>query len=52
MTRVLLGLILARALAGPSTAPELAGTGWVNVPELDLERLRGKIVLLYFFEET
>ena len=50
--RALLGMILAWASAGPGTAPELSGTGWVNAQDLDLERFRGKIVLLYFFEET
>jgi hypothetical protein len=32
-------------------AAELRGTGWVNSKELSLERLRGKVVALYFFEE-
>ena len=50
--RTALGLVLAWASAGPAVAPELAGTGWVNAQDLDLERFRGKIVLLYFFEET
>ena len=48
-------LVVALALAGlaPSQqgAPELRGTGWVNGKELSLERLKGKVVALYFFEE-
>ena len=35
----------------PETAPELRGTGWVNAQEYSIERLRGKIVFLYFYEE-
>ena len=50
--RALLGMILAWASAGPGTAPELSGAGWVNAQDLDLERFRGKVVLLYFFEES
>jgi hypothetical protein len=49
--RALFGMMLAWALGGPA-APELSGTGWVNSGELDLERFRGRIVFLYFFEET
>jgi len=30
---------------------EFKGTGWVNSREFSLERLRGKIVVLHFFEE-
>ena len=33
------------------TAPELSGSGWVNAEDLSLERLRGKVVVLYFYEE-
>ncbi len=46
-------LVLALALAASAqeSAPELRGTGWVNSKELSLERLRGKVVALYFFEE-
>lgn len=49
------GLVLALALAwlapAQEGAPELRGTGWVNGKELSLERLKGKVVALYFFEE-
>ena len=54
-----ISIALAFALASAATAGaqdrpavELSGAGWVNSPGLSLERLRGKIVLLYFFEET
>ena len=30
---------------------EFKGSTWVNTLELSLERLRGKIVVLHFFEE-
>ena len=36
----------------PDTAPELHGTGWVNTArEFSMDRLRGKAVFLYFYEE-
>ena len=30
---------------------EFKGSGWVNTRELSLERLKGKVVVLHFFEE-
>lgn len=46
----MLTLMLAAALA--QDAPfEFKGTGWVNSKELHAERLRGKVVALYFYEE-
>jgi hypothetical protein len=42
---------LALALQEGAAAPEFSGSGWVNSKELSLERLREKIVFLYFFEE-
>jgi hypothetical protein len=30
---------------------EFKGSAWVNTRELSLERLKGKVVVLYFFEE-
>ena len=44
-------LLLLAALLLPQETPELRGSGWVNAKELSLERLKGKIVVLYFFEE-
>ena len=50
---LLLAILTAGALpAQAQTAPDLQGSGWVNAEELDLQRFRGKIVVLYFFEET
>ena len=46
----MLSLLLAAALA--QGAAEFKGTGWVNAKELHLDRLRGKVVVLYFYEET
>ena len=45
----MLSLLLAAALA--QEPAEFKGTGWVNVRELHLDRLRGKVGVLYFFEE-
>jgi len=45
-------LNLLLALAVVQDAPlEFKGTGWVNSKELHLDRLRGKVVALYFYEE-
>lgn len=48
---LVLALALLAAAPVQEGAPELRGTGWVNGKELSLERLRGKVVALYFFEE-
>ena len=50
-------LALLAALAMPAAAwaqetLELKGSGWVNAKEISLERLKGKVVVVYFFEET
>jgi len=50
-------LVLLAALAMPAAAwaqetLELKGSGWVNAKDLSLERLKGKVVYVYFFEET
>lgn len=49
-----MGMLTAVLLAtlGVQDAPELRGAGWVNSRELSLERLKGKVVVLYFYEET
>ena len=31
---------------------EFKGSTWVNTRELSLERLKGKVVVLHFYEET
>ena len=44
-------IFLAALLSPQEGAPELRGSGGVNGKELSLERLKGKIVALYFYEE-
>ena len=46
-----LALLLAAATAEAQEGLDLSGSGWVNSKALDLERLRGKVVALYFYEE-
>ena len=53
----MMSLILAAALSTLSgveglaqDSPEFSGT-WVNSRDLKLENLKGKIVVVYFFEE-
>lgn len=43
--------LLAPAAAWAQESFEFRGSGWVNARELHLDRLRGKVVVLYFFEE-
>ena len=48
-------MVLA-ALAMPAAAwaqetIEFKGSGWVNARDISLERLKGKVVVVYFFEE-
>lgn len=50
-------LAMLAALALPAAAwaqetLELKGSGWVNAKDISLERLKGKVVYVYFFEET
>jgi hypothetical protein len=57
MKRIVLAFTLLIAAAAPAApqdqvATEFNGAGWVNSPALSLDRLRGKIVLMYFYEET
>lgn len=46
----LLLTVLLSALPVQETAVELRGSGWVNSRDLSLERLKGKAVVLYFYE--
>jgi hypothetical protein len=48
----LLAAMLVPAAAWAQESLELKGSGWVNAKELSLERLKGKVVVVYFFEET
>jgi hypothetical protein len=47
--------VLASALfplaASAQESFELRGTGWVNSRETSLERMKGKVVVLYFFSD-
>ena len=50
---LLLGVIAASCLASAaSTLPPLKATRWVNSPPLTAETLRGKVVLVDFWEYT
>ena len=54
--RSILPLALAASTLFPSVADaqesfDLRGTGWVNSKEMSLERLKGKVVVLYFFSD-
>jgi hypothetical protein len=51
MMQTLAALALLVAVPVQDAPPELAGAGWVNTPGLSLDRLKGKAVVLYFFEE-
>jgi len=49
---VLLAALLVPALAWAQESLEFKGSGWVNAKDISLERLKGKVVVVYFFEET
>ena len=54
--RLFTGLAVVAAALFPSVATaqetfDLHGTGWVNSKEMSLERLKGKVVVLYFFSD-
>jgi hypothetical protein len=42
--------ILPSVVAAQETF-ELRGSGWVNSREMSLDRLKGKVVVLYFFSD-
>ena len=55
--RIMKVAVALAALAMPAAAwaqetLELKGSGWVNARDISLERLKGKVVVVYFFEET
>lgn len=55
--RILRAAAILAAMAVPAAAwaqdsLELKGSGWVNARDISLERLKGKVVVVYFFEET
>ena len=50
-----LAVLAALAVPGAAWAQdslELKGSGWVNARDISLERLKGKVVVVYFYEET
>jgi len=51
-TTVMLAAMLVPAAAWAQETLELKGSGWVNARDISLERLKGKVVVVYFFEET
>ena len=46
-----LAVALFPALASAQDSFELRGTGWVNSRDMSIERLKGKVVVLYFFSD-
>ena len=50
-TLAILSAILAPASAWAQESVELRGSGWVNSKDLSLDRLHGKVVVLYFFSD-
>jgi len=48
---VLAAFLVPAAAARAQDALELKGSGWVNSKGLSLDRLKGKIVVVFFFEE-
>ena len=51
-TLVILTALLAPAAAWAQDTIEFKGSGWVNARDISLERLKGKVVFVYFVEET
>ena len=55
MNRTVLAAFFTAALGTAAAAQEgtleLRGSGWVNSRELSLDRLKGKVVVLYAYEE-
>jgi len=51
-TLVVLATLLAPVAAWAQETIEFRGSGWVNARDISLERLKGKVVFIYFVEET
>jgi len=47
----ILAALLVPSAAWAQQSLELKGSGWVNAKEIHLDRLKGKVVVVYFFEE-
>jgi thiol-disulfide isomerase/thioredoxin len=48
---VALPFLMIASLASADETLELRGTGWVNSKELSLDRLKGKVIVFFFFSE-
>jgi hypothetical protein len=48
----MLAALLVPAAAWAQETIDFKGSGWVNAKEISLERLKGKVVFVYFVEET
>ena len=48
----MLAAMLVPAAAWAQETIDFKGSGWVNAKEISLERLKGKVVFVYFVEET
>ncbi|HVE39705.1 MAG TPA: hypothetical protein VNM14_07445 [Planctomycetota bacterium] len=51
-TAAILAALAIPAAAWAQDSLELKGSGWVNARDISLERLKGKVVVVYFYEET
>jgi len=51
-TMMLLAAMLVPASAWAQESIDFKGSGWVNAKDINLERLKGKVVFIYFVEET
>jgi hypothetical protein len=51
LTLAFLSVLALPCAARDQESFELRGTGWVNSREMALERLKGKVVVLYFFSD-
>jgi thiol-disulfide isomerase/thioredoxin len=51
MILAVLAAFLVPAAAWAQDSLELKGSGWVNAKDIGLDRLKGKVVVVFFFEE-
>ncbi len=51
MIFTVLAALLIPAAAWAQDTLELKGSGWVNAKDIGLERLKGKVIVVFFFEE-
>ena len=48
----MMAAMLVPAAAWTQESIDFKGSGWVNAKDINLERLKGKVVFIYFVEET